>query len=122
MGELGHHRWQAPLAARPVSLRSPRRLEALVCLMQAALTAYQLLGRLYRRSVPGGARAAERRRTPEGLLREFRGYGPIERRTRLGRVAQARYRNGRQQGLLLQLGFPTPARLLAHVLPPLPHV
>ena len=120
--ELSHHQWKSPLAVRPVFLKSPRRVEALVCLMQLALTAYQLLERLYRRSVPAGARAAERRRTSEGLLREFRGYGLIERRTRLGRVVQATYLTGRQQRILLQLGFPTPARLLAQVLPPLPHV
>ena len=93
-----------------------------MCLLQLALTAYQLLERFYRRSVPDGAKAAERRRTAEGLLREFRGYGLIERRTRLGRVVQATRLTGRQQQILLQLGFPTPARLLAQVLPPLPHV
>jgi transposase len=120
--ELSHHQWKAPLAVRPVFLKSPRRVEALVCLMQVALTAYQLLERFYRRSVPEGATAQERRRTAESLLREFRSYGLIERRARLGRVAQATRLTGRQQQILLQLGFPTPARLLAQVLPPLPHV
>jgi transposase len=120
--ELGHHQWKTPLAVRPVFLKSPRRVEALVCLLQLALTAYQLLERLYRRSVPDGARAAERRRTAEGLLREFRSYGLIERRTRLGRVVQATRLSGRRQQILRQLGFPTPAQLLAQVLPPLPHV
>ena len=42
-----------------------------------ALTAYQLLERFYRRSVPEEARAAERRRTSEWLLRQFRGYALI---------------------------------------------
>src|SRR6185312_12995434 len=65
--ELSHHQWKSPLAVRPVFLKSPRRVEALVCLMQVALTAYQLLERLYRRSVADGAGAAERRRTSEGL-------------------------------------------------------
>src|SRR5262249_56210013 len=49
--ELCHHQWKTPLAVRPVFLKSPRRVEALVCLMQVALTAYQLLERLYRQSV-----------------------------------------------------------------------
>jgi hypothetical protein len=64
--ELCHHQWKTPLAVRPVFLKSPRRVEALVCLMQVALTAYQLLERFYRQSVatdadpvdgcrPGGA-------------------------------------------------------------------
>ena len=120
--ELSHHQWKSPLAVRPVFLKSPRRVEALVCLLQLALTAYQLLERLYRRGVPEEARAVERRRTSEGLLREFRGYGLIERRARLGRVVQATRLSGRQQQILRQLGFPTPAQLLAQVLPPLPHV
>src|SRR5205085_8979436 len=77
--ELGHHQWKTPLAVRPVFLKSPRRVEALLCLLYLALTAYQLLERLYRRSAPAGARARERRRTSEWLLREFRGYGLIER-------------------------------------------
>jgi hypothetical protein len=119
--ELGHHQRKAPLAVRPVFLKSPRRVEALVCLLQVALTAYQLLERFYRQGVPAAAAAAERRRTAESLLREFRGYGLIERRTRRGRVVQAARLTARQHQVLRQLGFPTPARLLAQVLPPLPH-
>ena len=118
--ELSHHQWKTPLAVRPVFLKSPRRVEALVCLMQLALTAYQLLERFYRQSTPEGATAAEQRRTAESLLREFRGYGLIERRTRLGRVVRATRLTGRQQQILCQLGFPSPAQLLAQVLPPLP--
>jgi transposase len=49
--ELGHHQWKTPMAVRPVFLKSPRRVEALVCLMSITLTAYQLLERLYRQSV-----------------------------------------------------------------------
>jgi transposase len=118
--ELSHHQWKTPLAVRPVFLKSPRRVEALVCLMQVALTAYQLLERFYRRSVREGATTAERRRTAESLMREFQGYGLIERRTRLGRVVRATQLTRRQQQVLRQLGFPSPAQLLAQVLPPLP--
>jgi hypothetical protein len=118
--ELGHHQWKTPLAVRPVFLKSPRRVEALVCLMQVALTAYQLLERSYRQSVPAGAGAAEWRRTTESLLRAFRGYGLVERRTPRGRVVHATRLTAEQARVLRQLHFPTPAQLLAQVLAPLP--
>jgi transposase len=118
--ELGHHQWKTPLAVRPVFLKSVQRVEALVCLMQVALTAYQLLERFYRQSVPEGSTAAEWHRTTESLLRVFRGYGLIERRTRLGRVVHATRLTPEQARILRQLDFPTPAQLLAQVLAPLP--
>jgi transposase len=118
--ELGHHQWKTPLAVRPVFLKSPRRVEALVCLLSVALTAYQLLERFYRQSVPGDADATEWQRTTESLLRAFRGYGLIERRTRLGRVVHATRLTAEQARVLRQLHFPTPAQLLAQVLAPLP--
>src|SRR5262249_33475589 len=68
--ELGHHQWKTPLAVRPVFLKSPRRVEALVCLLSVALTAYQLLERFYRQGVPAGAAAAGRRRAAGALPRE----------------------------------------------------
>src|SRR5207302_3663642 len=71
--ELGQHQWKTPLAVRPLFLKSVRRVEALVCLMQVALTAYQWLERLYRQSVPAEAAQSERHRTTESLLRLFRG-------------------------------------------------
>ncbi len=37
--ELAHHQWKTPLAVRPVFLKSMKRVEALVCLLQIALTA-----------------------------------------------------------------------------------
>jgi transposase len=118
--ELGHHQWKTPLAVRPVFLKSPKRVEALVCLMQVALTAYQLLERFYRQSVPTEADPAELHRTTESLVRAFRGYGLIERRTPLGRVVHATRLTPEQAQVLRQLGFPTPAELLAQVLAPLP--
>lgn len=118
--ELGHHQWKAPLAVRPVFLKSPRRVEALVCLLQLALTAYQMLERFYRQSVPAEASGAEQRRTAEGLLREFRSYGLLERPGRFGRVVHATRLTERQRQILRQLGFPTPAQLLANALPPVP--
>ncbi len=118
--ELGHHQWKTPLAGRPVFLKSPRRVEALVGLMQVALTAYQLLERFYRQSVPAEGAAAELHRTTQSLFRRFRGYGLIARTTRLGRVVQATRLTPEQTRVLRQLGFPTPAQLLAQVLAPLP--
>jgi transposase len=118
--EMGHHQWKTPLAVRPVFLKSPRRVEALVCLMQIALTAYQMLERFYRSGVSEDAAPKERRRTTESLLRLFSGYGLIERRTVLGRVLHATRLTTEQARVLRQLGFPTPARLLAQVLEPLP--
>ncbi len=118
--ELGHHQWKTPLAVRPVFLKSPKRVEALVCLMQLALTAYQMLERFYRQSVAAEAAPSERQRTTESLLRLFRGYGLIERATRLGRVVHATRLTAEQARVLRQLGFPTPAQLLAQVLAPVP--
>jgi hypothetical protein len=118
--ELGHHQWKTPLAVRPVFLKSPARVEALVCLMQVALTAYQLLERLYRRSVPADAEAAERRLTTERLLGAFASYGLIARRGPQGVVVHATQLNSRQRQILQQIGFPTPTQLLASVLPPHP--
>ena len=118
--ELGHHQWKTPLAVRPVFLKSPTRVEALVCLMQVALTAYQILERLYRQRVPEDAAPSELHRTTESLLRVFRGYGLIERRTQLGRAVHATRLTPAQASILRQLRFPTPAQLLAQVLAPLP--
>jgi Domain of unknown function (DUF4277) len=118
--ELGHHQWKTPLAVRPVFLKSVRRVEALVCLMQVALTAYQLLERFYRQTVAADADPAELHRTTESLWCVFRGYGLIERATPLGRVVHATRLTPEQARILRQLGFPTPAQLLAQVLAPLP--
>src|ERR1700730_15252307 len=70
--ELGHHQWKTPLAVRPVFLKSVRRVEALVCLMQVALTAYQLLERFYRQSVPADAEASAQHRQSAALVRVVR--------------------------------------------------
>lgn len=118
--ELGHHQWKTPLAVRPVFLKSPRRVEALLCLMSIALTAYQLLERLYRQSVGEGAEPAELHRTTESLLGAFRGYGLIVRRSQYGRVVHASRLSTEQSRILEQLDFARPTQLLAQVLAPLP--
>lgn len=118
--ELGHHQWKTPLAVRPIFLKSLRRVEALVGLMQLALTAYQMLERFYRRSLGEGAASEEVHRTAASLLSAFSDYGLIERRSRIGRVVHATHVTAEQRQILLRLGFPTPTQLLAQVLPPLP--
>jgi transposase len=118
--ELLHHQWKTPLAVRPVFLKSPQRVEALVCLLQIALTAYQLLERLYRQQVASDAPRREQRQTSESLLRQFRGYGLLVCPTRVGRVVSATRLTTTQRNILYRLGFATPAQILARKLRPPP--
>jgi transposase len=115
--ELLHHQWKTPLAVRPVFLKSPKRVEALVCLLQIALTAYQLLERLYRQRIEPDAPAHMQRMTSESLLRQFRVYGLILSRSPLGRVVYATRLTTGQRNTLDYLGFATPAQTLARKLP-----
>ena len=84
-----HHQWKTPLAVRPVFLKSPRRVEALVCLLHIALQAHQLLERLYRQRVPDDEPLSERRCTADTLLRAFAVYGVLVRRCAQGKVVSA---------------------------------
>jgi hypothetical protein len=118
--ELLHHQWKTPLAVRPVFLKSPQRVEALVCLLQVALTAYQLLERLYRQSVAPEAAPAEQRQTSESLLRQFHSYGLLVCQTPIGRVVYATRLTSSQRRILNQLGFATPAQILSRRLRPPP--
>ena len=58
--EQSHHQWKTPLAVRPLFLKSPQRVEALVYLLKIALTAYHLLQRLYRQAIPADAPITEK--------------------------------------------------------------
>jgi len=118
--ELLHHQWKTPLAVRPVFLKSPQRVEALLCLMQLALTGYQLLERLYRQKVAADAPVSEQRMTSESLLRQFRVYGLIVCQAPTGRTIYATRLTTRQRQILNQLGFTTPAQILAQRLRPPP--
>jgi hypothetical protein len=118
--ELLHHQWKTPLAVRPVFLKSPQRVEALVCLLQIALQVYQVLERRYRQTLAADAPVGERRRTAESLLRAFDGYGLLVRQVPVGRVVHATRLTGRQRDILRQLSLPTPAQTLARRLPPVP--
>ena len=118
--ERDHHQWKTPLAVRPVFLKSPRRVEALVCLLHIALQTHQLLERLYRQRMPANAPANERRCTAETLLREFKVCGVLVDRTTLGPVVRATRPSARQRQILSRLGLPTVAQTLARTLPPAP--
>ena len=118
--ELANHQFKTPLAVHPVFLKSPPRVEALVFLMMMALTAYFLLQRIYRQSVPARATVQEHRTTTETLLRAFSNYTLLIYRTRLGREVQTTRLTTRQRQILQQLGFDTPAQILSHHLPRAP--
>lgn len=118
--ELLHHQWKSPLAVRPVFLKSPARVEALVCLLQIALQAYQVLERRYRQTVSAQAPVTEKRQTAESLLRAFAGYGLLINRVSVGRVVHATRLTSRQRQILAQLSLPTPAQTLARRLRPAP--
>ena len=118
--ELANHEFKTPLAVHPVFLKSPRRVEALVFLMMIALTAYFLLQRMYRKSLPAKASSQERRTTSQTLLRAFSNYMLILHRSRLGREVQPTRLTTRQREILQRLGFHTPAQVLSRQLPRAP--
>lgn len=118
--ERDHHQWKTPLAVRPVFLKSPRRVEALVCLLHMALQAHQLLERLYRQSLPTDAPSAEQRRTAESLLRDFRVCSIRLDRTPIGPIVFVPRTTPRQRQILQRLGLPSPAQTWARALPPVP--
>lgn len=118
--ELANHEFKSPLAVHPVFLKSPRRVEALVFLMMVALTAYFLLQRMYRKSLPANASPKERRTTTQTLLRAFSNYTLILHHTRIGRVVQPTRLTTRQREILGRLGFDTPAQILFRQLPRAP--
>lgn len=118
--ELLHHQSKTPLAVSPVFLKSPRRVEALLCLLQVALQAYQVLERLYRQNVAPDEAPTEKRLTAERMLRIFQVYGLYVERTRVGRVVHTTRLSNRQKQILHRLRFPTPAQRLNHILAPPP--
>jgi transposase len=114
--ERGHHQWKTPLAVCPVFLKNPRRVEALIALLQLALQAHQTLERCYRQSVASNAPRAEQRMTAETLLRHFQCCGLLVRQSRFGRVVQATRLSRQQRAILNQLSYPTPAQTLVRTL------
>ena len=118
--EQGHHQWKTPLAVRPLFLKSPERVEALVYLLKIALTAYHLVQRLYRQAVADDAPVAEKRLTTESILRAFRVCPLVKVATPLGCVVHPVQLTQRQRHILAQLRYPTPAQTIARRLPQLP--
>lgn len=118
--EQAHHQWKTPLAVRPLFLKSPERIEALVYLLKIALTAYHLMQRLYRQAVPDDAPLAEKRMTTESLLRAFHVCPLIKAATPLGCVVHPVQLTHRQRRILDLLNFPTPAQTIARRLPRYP--
>jgi hypothetical protein len=84
------------------------------------LTAYFLLQRMYRQTVPADASARERRTTTQTLLAAFSSYMLIVQHTHLGREVQATRLSTRQREILQRLGFYTPAQILSRQLPRAP--
>jgi hypothetical protein len=117
---LAHHQWKTPLQVHPVFLKSPQRVEALVCLLQIALTAYQVVERLWRHSVATAAPRREKRMTAESLPRCFNVCGVLIERRRIGRVVRATRLTYKQRHILSRLGFSTPAQILRRKLPAAP--
>jgi hypothetical protein len=118
--ETAHHQYKTPLAVSPVFLKSPRRVEALVCLLQIALQVYQMLERLYRQRVSADAPLSEKRLTTETILRTFEVQGLVVEDTPVGRVVHATHPTRRQRDILNHLGLPTPAEYIAERLAPVP--
>jgi transposase len=118
--ELLHHQWKTPLAVHPIFLKSPSRVEALVCLLQIALLVFQILERRYRQTLAADAPISEQRMTAETLLRQFRTQGLLVGNCPVGRIVYATRLTSRQRRILNQLSLPTPAQLLHRTLLPVP--
>jgi hypothetical protein len=118
--EQAHHQWKTPLAVRPLFLKSPERIEALVYLLQIALTAYHLLQRQYRQAVPDDAPLSEKRLTTESILQVFRAYTLVKEDKPLGSVVHPVRLTARQRQILERLRYLTPAQQLAQRLPHYP--
>jgi len=115
--ELGHHQWKTPLAVRPVFLKTPKRVESLLCLMHLALQAYQLLERIYRQNTPTNAPKKEQFMTAEQLLRVFAKYSLTAHAVPIGRILYPGRLNLQQRQIIERLKFPTPYRFMAKSIP-----
>jgi transposase len=118
--EHANHIFKGPLAVRPVFLKNPARVEALVFLLMMSLTLYFLLQRTYRATCDEDAAARERRTTTRTILSEFAVFTVLVTHRPDGRIVQPLQPNATQRALLQRLGLSTPAQLLSHRLPRLP--
>ena len=85
--------------------------------MIAVLMLYYLVQRIYRQSVPEDAGIKEKRTTTRTILKAFASYTLLIHHTKLGREVQPTRLTTRQREILKQLGFKTPAQILASRLP-----
>lgn len=118
--EDSHHQFKTPLGVCPLFLKSPQRIEALVYLLQIALTAYQLLQRCYREAVPDDEPKAEKRLTTERMVRAFTNCPLYKEDKPMGCVVRAGRLSQRQREILIRLKFPFPSQVLALRLPQYP--
>ena len=115
--EHANHIFKGPLRVRPVFLKNPRRVEALVFLMMMSLTLYFVLQRTYRATCDEDAPTKERRKTTRTILSEFAVFMLLITRTSSGRVVQPLQPTDVQRSLFQRLGLSTPAQILSRRLP-----
>jgi transposase len=115
--EHANHIFKGPLAVRPVFLKNPNRVEALVFLLMMSLTLYFVLQRTYRATCEDDAPTKDRRKTSRTILNEFSVFMLLITRTESGRVVQPLQPNPVQRSLLQRLRLSTPAQLLRRRLP-----
>ena len=105
---------------RPLFLKSPARVEALVFLLKIGLTAYHLIQRQYRQAVGDDEPQAEKRMTTESIFRAFRVCPLVKEHTPLGCVVHPVQLTSRQRQILNRLNLPTPAQIISRRLPRYP--
>lgn len=115
--EHANHIFKGPLAVRPVFLKNPHRVEALVFLLMMSLTLYFVLQRTYRATCEHDAPTKQRRMTTRTILSEFAVFMLLITRTRSGCIVHPLQPTTQQRSLLQRLNLSTPAQLLSHRLP-----
>jgi transposase len=112
--ERSHHEYKTPLAVAPVFLKSPKRVEALVCLLMLALQFRQVVERRYRTKHAQDKELSGRRMTVERLERAFRTcHAILWQQSGRDTLAPSRVPS-RQRDILLSLHFPSLHRQLLH--------
>lgn len=112
--EQSHHQFKTPIAVRPVFLKTPRRVEALLYVLVIALTAWHLLQRRYRLALPEPqAESKPCRTTTEQLLRRFAGLVVHLRAVPGGSSVEVLPLTQQQRSILARLAFELPAQTFA---------
>jgi hypothetical protein len=115
--EHANHIFKGPVNVRPLFLKSPHRVEALVFLMMMSLTLYFILQRTYRATCKDDAPTRERRTTTRTILSEFAVFILLITRAGTSRIVQPLQPTPVQRALLNRLGLSTPAHILSRRLP-----